>query len=248
MTLFINLKNMVKSKECSWEEYKYEIAKNKQSWVYRGQPDSSWELESSLERYNFDSDVETQLLNEFKGGFELFVEKEIKYDLDYLAYMQHYGVPTRLLDFTYSPYIAAYFAFENPQNENIAIYSMDYKDINSTFSDSFNSSIINSLSKSSYFKTIDNLINGNKDALYFVNQFHSFDRQFTQQSVFLANCGFGFSTNQLLQGQAGINKYILRKSERTKVLKDLDKMNINGHSLFPGLDGFSRRIKIKNSY
>ena len=92
------------------------------------------------------------------------------------------------------------------------------------------------------------MINGNKDALYFVNQFHSFDRQFTQQSVFLANCGFGFSTNQLLQGQAGINKYILRKSERTKVLKDLDKMNINGHSLFPGLDGFSRRIKIKNSY
>lgn len=239
---------MIKSKECSWEQYKNEVAKNNDSWVYRGQPDSSWELESSLERYNFDSGVETKLLNEFKAGFELFIEKEIKYNLDYFAYMQHYGVPTRLLDFTYSPYIAAYFAFENPQNENVAIFSMNYEDINSAFADSFNSSIINSLSKSSYFKTIDNLIRGNNDALYFVNQFHSFDRQFIQQSVFLANCGFRFSIHQLLEGRTNINKFILSKSERAKILTDLDKMNINGHSLFPGLDGFSRRIKIKNSY
>mgnify|MGYP001256124904 FL=1 len=81
------------------------------------------------------------------------------------------------------------------------------------------------MSKSSYFKTIDNLISGNKDALYFVNQFHSFDRQFTQQSVFLVNCGFGFSTNQLIQDQASIHKYVLKKSERAKVIADLDKMN-----------------------
>ena len=238
---------MIKSKKCTWEQYKEEIAENNELWVYRGQPNSRWEMESSLERYNFDPEVELQLLNDFKRGFELFVEKEIKYNLDYFAYMQHYGVPTRLLDFTYSPYIAAYFAFENPENETVAIYSMNYEDINSAFSDSFNSSIINSLSKSSYFKTIDNLIGGDQDALYFVNQFHSFDRQFIQQSIFLVNCSFRFSTSDLLQGQS-VNKFILSKSERAKVLTDLDKMNINGHSLFPGLDGFSRRIKIKNSY
>jgi hypothetical protein len=176
------------------------------------------------------------------------LKKEIKYDLDYLAYMQHYGVPTRLLDFSYSPYIAAYFAFEDPKNENVAIFSMNYKDVNSSFANFFNSSIINSSSKSSYFKTIDNLINENNPALYFVNQFHSFDRQFTQQSIFLANCSFNSSINELLVDQTNINKFILNKSERSKVLTDLDKMNINGHSLFPGLDGFSRRIKIKNSY
>lgn len=239
---------MIREKNCSWEQYKEEIAGNSDLWVYRGQPNSDWDLKSSLERFNFDPDVEQQLLDEFKSGFELFVEKEIKYDLDYLAYMQHFGVPTRLLDFTYSPYIAAYFAFEYPQNQNVAIYSMDYKSINSIFEDDFNSSIINSFSKSSYFKTVDNLIKSKKDALYFVNQFHSFDRQFTQQSIFLANCGFRFSINELLEGQPNINKFIFSKSERTKVLIDLEKMNINGHSLFPGLDGFSRRIKIKNSF
>jgi hypothetical protein len=66
---------MIKNKECTWEQYKKEIAENNESWVYRGQPDSKWALESSLERYNFSSKVETQLLNEFKGGFELFIEK-----------------------------------------------------------------------------------------------------------------------------------------------------------------------------
>ena len=32
--------------------------------------------------------------------------------LEWLSWMQHFGAPTQLLDFTYSPYVAVYFAFE----------------------------------------------------------------------------------------------------------------------------------------
>jgi len=40
--------------------------------------------------------------------------------LAWLAIMQHYGVPTRLLDFTYSPYIALYFALRHRGNERVS--------------------------------------------------------------------------------------------------------------------------------
>src|SRR5881227_953261 len=44
--------------------------------------------------------------------------------LEWLALMQHYGAPTRLLDFTESFWIALYFAFEDAE-EDCAVVALD---------------------------------------------------------------------------------------------------------------------------
>ncbi len=52
-----------------------------------------------------------------------------EYDyLEWLSIMQHFGAPTRLLDFTYSIYIALYFAIEHMnQEEYSAIWCINPK-------------------------------------------------------------------------------------------------------------------------
>ena len=91
-------------------------------WAYRGERDERWPLYSSLSRYLQAFGVapaawplqEARILRVFKRKAHRFLEKPPDPDDDFqwLALMQHHGAPTRLTDFTWSPYVAAFFALE----------------------------------------------------------------------------------------------------------------------------------------
>lgn len=79
---------------------------------YRGHADSSWKLESAYERLK-KPPKETSLVNEFRQNANFLLDKHTpKNDFDWLILMQHYGVPTRLLDWSESPLVALYFAVD----------------------------------------------------------------------------------------------------------------------------------------
>ncbi|MGZ5222345.1 MAG: FRG domain-containing protein, partial [Chitinophagaceae bacterium] len=111
------------------------------NFIYRGHADAKWSLASSLERviggaWSFEKAKkfeEFSLLN-FKPKFHLYDHENIQPNskLAWLSIMQHYGVPTRLLDFTESPYVALYFALEayQPQSKaDLAVFALDYSAI-----------------------------------------------------------------------------------------------------------------------
>src|SRR4051812_5636022 len=102
----------------SWQEFK-DSATVLRSWAFRGQSNSKWPMFSSLSRYFIDFQVnekawpilESRALRIFKRKSHLFL-KDLPADDDafeWLGLMQHHGTPTRLLDFTWSPYVAAFF-------------------------------------------------------------------------------------------------------------------------------------------
>jgi len=77
---------------------------------YRGHRDNAWKLRPSLARMKGGLDKEAALTNRFKAEATRFLDPRPEMSWDWLFLMQHYGVPTRLLDWTESPLVAMYFA------------------------------------------------------------------------------------------------------------------------------------------
>lgn len=106
------------------------------NWVFRGQADSNWDLRTSFERkydcYSLSGPVNARYRKE-KHIRDIFISKAHLYEsklppinntLEWMGLLQHYGGCTRLLDFTYSFYVAAYFSMENAIS-NSAIWAID---------------------------------------------------------------------------------------------------------------------------
>src|SRR5204862_5090471 len=99
------------------------------NWAFRGERDERWPLYSSLSRYlqNFGvaraawPEQEGRILRIFKRKAHQFLERPPDWedDFQWLALMQHHGAPTRLIDFTWSPYVAAFFALERTLSDGV---------------------------------------------------------------------------------------------------------------------------------
>jgi len=76
---------------------------------FRGHANHRWHLEPSLARFR-KLNHEMQLIKRFKQNAFQFLDLVPKDEWEWIFLMQHYRVPTRLLDWTESPLIALYFA------------------------------------------------------------------------------------------------------------------------------------------
>jgi|SRR5579859_810529 len=79
---------------------------------FRGHADASWQLLPGFMRSTTDTS-ETTLLNRFRQSAAMLADTRPASFFDWTFLMQHYGVPTRLLDWTESPLISMYFAVED---------------------------------------------------------------------------------------------------------------------------------------
>ncbi|MEO8048505.1 MAG: FRG domain-containing protein [Nitrospirota bacterium] len=234
--------------------------------IYRGHRCAGWKLETSLERASerlHDSlenavGMEQVLLREFRRRFHHYSSQVPgpTERLRWLSLMQHHGAPTRFLDWTYSVYVAAYFALENAKDD-CAIWKINKKwlaEEGKTLFEkaSYSTSIFDSERDEDIEKDFqrDVISRPPLSVVVQVNPFQLDERLSIQKGIFLYPCDLriGFEENlRLMPGSLdpkNIQKLVLSHAERPSALKILHTMNISRATLFPGLDGFAQSLKV----
>lgn len=236
------------------------------NYIYRGHADSSWKLESTLERTigeRWSSEIacrfEDHYLNLFKSKYHIYNggEHEPKSKLAWLSVMQHYGAPTRLIDFTESPYVALYFALEayNPLLKNdLAVYAIDYASI-------MDESLKYISKRDSGFKKSRNEIAGLQDELFddVVDRF-SYEvvwiteplelnaRIDRQSGTFLISGDKEKRIEALLASDmyknVSVLKFVIPYFIYENIYALLRKMNINAKTIYGDLGGLAKSIKM----
>lgn len=105
-------------------------------WLFRGQANASWPITSSLERTNqvvcnhlrdperYFRAIEQSAIEEFKRHSHALVGNDNLSNLEWTMLMRHYGVPTRLVDFTEVPLYALFFALEEDSSADFAVWAV----------------------------------------------------------------------------------------------------------------------------
>jgi hypothetical protein len=256
---------LIKFEIKNWDECINKVhelrAQHADQWLwFRGHADSEWLLETTLERrtkrpYSFREYY--ALAYQVKGEIESVTgsrwdtpdfQKEIiewasRWDVDdglkaveYLSHLRHHGFPSPLLDWTRSPYIAAFFAFAPPpraKDGSIALYVY--------------------LEKPQRIK-LEVLNAPTIRTIHYDRRTHA--RHFRQQSryticgKFEGGQGWKFAPHEdaftyTSESWDKLWKIIVPATEREKVLTQLDEFNLNAFSLFGSDESLMETLAIR---
>ena len=231
----------------SWSEFLSLTADSPyHNWAFRGQRDASLPLYSAVSRYLMTygidshswSHQEERILRIFKRKAIHFLDHvpETSDDFQWLALMQDHGAPTRLLDFSWSPYVAAFFALHNATQDAI-IWACNPFEIER------NKKL--EMSRPEDFRR--QILSASKPFVW-IGEPHAMNRRLIAQSgTFLVPSVLDQPIEDILAGypdpKGTLIKFILPLNEiRDKGMRELYKMNITQASLFPDLDGLARSL------
>ena len=198
--------------------------------IFRGVQNSSYELlsrvgrsiienkkkrENSVTDYIVGYKTEISSLDRFKRHAAPYIQNPPENNWEWLAIAQHYGLPTRLMDWTRNPLVAAYFSCKDNRNANdAAIFVLDEYDI-----DSVNS----------------------EDQPFEITMVKVFTQRHTTQRIAAQSALFTVHPDPHIPfDHDGLHKWIIN----TECIFDIEIMaetyGIDDASMFPGLDGIAK--------
>ncbi len=221
------------------------------SYVYRGLENKNYELTTTLNRLG-ESHLEKHLLRNFRKYSQ--IEDEDKSIWNWLALAQHHGLPTRLLDWTYSPLVALHFATSNFLNfgKDGAIWAINYVDSMKYLPDQLaviiqaeGSHIFTAEMLDRAVSTLHGLSDLKKENFPIFLEPPSLDQRIVNQyAVFSMMSDPDLKLMDWLPDMdIRYFKIIIPSTLKWEIRDKLDQANINERVLFPGLDGLATWLK-----
>jgi hypothetical protein len=249
-----------------------DLSDHARTWYFRGTL-PSWNLSTSIERAATDwglslndvPDIEERITRDFRRAFRGVTASWTPPRSDvigWLALMQHFGAPTRLLDWTYSPFVAAYFALQYLLDAPGVEYSVLWCLPKSAFDpkavrkhlDTDGRRLHKRYLRKRRWQDFSRLLINRKRPVRLVapiNPYELHQRLVIQQGIFLCpgDVTLPFESNlermTVPEGGPTARRYRLTRDILRDGFAGLQRMNISRATLFPGIDGFAQHYRYK---
>ncbi|MDQ3777447.1 MAG: FRG domain-containing protein [Actinomycetota bacterium] len=233
--------------EDAWQD---DLARHRSNFAFRGRTAAEEDLRSSLLRLGGDvRSLEVYLLRNFRkyarGG-------DVASDSvwDWLALGQHHGLPTRLLDWTYSPYVALHFATANldAYDRDGVVWALDYVEVHGRLPEPL-ADVLEGEGANVFtpellaraapgFRELEAL--GDRPFCLFLEPPSLDERIVNQYALFSLLSSPTATLDEWLSRYDGpARKIVIPAQLKWEVRDKLDQANVTERVLFPGLDGLS---------
>jgi len=237
--------------EGSWQD---PLARFRSNLVFRGLGNSTYNLKTGLIRLGGAAEgLEGHLLRNYRkyAGLGSVPEDSI---WNWVALAQHHGLPTRLIDWTYSPFVAMHFATVRLEDFDVdgVIWCVDFVKTNGLLPDKLKALLREEGSNAFTVDMLDNVAGtfSEFDRL-FPDEFVVFfeppsldDRIVNQFALFSMMSSATARLDQWLEEHSELCRRVIIPSDLKWEVRDkLDQANITERVLMPGLDGLSSWLK-----
>jgi len=211
------------------------------------------DLTTSLARVGPGADlakVEVSLLRNFRKYAYGTTPAQVDWIWHWLAVGQHYGLPTRLLDWSYSPLVALHFATADPAmyDQDGIVYCANFIEANRRLPGRLRRTLVKEhsdtvtvemLSSFSSFRSLEHL---SAEPFVLFLEPPSLDlRMLTQFTLFsLMSCATVQLDSWFAAHPELARRVIVPAALKWEIRDKLDQANVSERTLFPGLDGLSR--------
>jgi hypothetical protein len=237
--------------EGSWRP---EIQRYRSPFAFRGMADHTHGLDTSLSRLGAHfAEMERHLLRNFRKYASLSMVDEDSI-WNWLALAKHHGLPTRLLDWSFSPYVALHFVTANLDLFHLdgVVWTVDYRQVHQCLPEELKQDLAD---EGSNVFTVDMLANrfhslaeldaiSSSPLVLFFEPPSLDERIVNQYALFSMMSGAKARLGDWLAEYPHVHRRIVVPAELKWEIRDkLDQANITERVLFPGLDGLSSWLK-----